>query len=640
MQTTDQGAADGTVGVDVIWKRKLRSLLADTPLTASLEESVAPLAALGIDQDDLAAVIEEKRDEWAPMLVGSFGLDASYRLDFAVAIYIYTLADPPVYRVVNQQMFNPARRLPPSERPPNTNGISAELQACMPYIKFLDASLEALPDAYRFTGEVHRGVRWVYPSPNRHDPRGHFATGAKVMWYEFKSTSEEMEVMTRPHFCGVGAGPRTIFTIDACCAYSIKRFSYFQGMDSEFEVVFRPLSEFQVVDARKRIIDPKEESSLEMSGFPDTVVLKQLSPKASAEPDFLRRLQQAELRDAAAAAEIADISLETSGPPSLRSGGDAALTGVLRLFHGTTANALHSIQAAGHLQPSIDGFFGPGVYLTSSREKAAAWANFKAKGSPTFLQSNGWGRSLPAMPQPTPRELDRSSATTKAPVVVEVQVDVGRCKVFDMISVKDEDYFYYMPHLRSCYGAGLDTLLVPKGLKYGGLEKLDGSKIKLSGISCNCWRCLNTPVDKLLKSIGSDISTWDRTHFPSSDSLASLAGFRFGWNGVGLRNNALCATTCRGVPGHQKFDWGNYETNVKDEFGRLVSFDGHGFWRQQHNGTRSWLDEGFDSQFVPETLPRGAKTLDIWPGCVERFAGDEYVVADGCRVIYRSFSLG
>ena len=244
MDNSNQGAADGSTGVDALWKRKLSGLLANEPLASSLLQAMAPLSTLGIDQDDLCAVIEEKREEWAEMLVSGFALPSSYPLDFAVAIYMYTLEDPPVYRTINKEMFNPSRRQP------GRAGTSPELLACMPYIKFLDAALDALPAAYQFQGEVHRGVKWVYPSPERHDPRAHFTTGSKVMWYEFKSTSSEVAVMTRPHFCSVEAGPRTIFTIDACRAYSIKRFSFFQGADSEFEVLFRPLSQFRVVDAR------------------------------------------------------------------------------------------------------------------------------------------------------------------------------------------------------------------------------------------------------------------------------------------------------------------------------------------------------------------------------------------------------
>mmetsp|Transcript_23419 Transcript_23419/g.53358 ORF Transcript_23419/g.53358 Transcript_23419/m.53358 type:complete len:516 (-) Transcript_23419:342-1889(-) len=305
-------------------------------------------------------------------------------------------------------------------------------------------------------------------------------------------------------------------------------------------------------------------------------------------------------------------------------GGLTAPTGIVRLFHGTTADVLSGIQDRGHLRPSTDGFFGPGVYLTSSREKAAAWANFKAKGSPTFLQSNGWGRTLPSMPLPEPPRVTDWDGALKAPVVVEVQVDVGRCKAFDMTTVRDEDYFYYMPHNQ----AGVQPFLIPKGLKYDRIAARAPNRPLISGTSCSCLRCYHAGHRQLASQFGEDF-------------LVGTA--QLGWDGAGLRNHALCATTCRGVAGPAMLVGGKptptsaYPIKVTDEFGRLVSFDGRGFWCQQHNETRSWLDEGFDSQYVPETLPAGAETLDVWPGCVERFAGDEYVVADGSRVIYRSF---
>ena len=62
--------------------------------------------------------------------------------------------------------------------------------------------------------------------------------------------------MTRDHFCGVDAGPRTIFTIEARYAYSIEKFSFFHGVNSEHEVLILPLSKFQVKFAQKNIIDP------------------------------------------------------------------------------------------------------------------------------------------------------------------------------------------------------------------------------------------------------------------------------------------------------------------------------------------------------------------------------------------------
>ena len=66
-----------------------------------------------IDLDLLNDVVEGKQAEWSETLYsknGGFQLPPSYPLDYAIAIHVYTLEDPSVYRVVNRAMFNPNRR--------------------------------------------------------------------------------------------------------------------------------------------------------------------------------------------------------------------------------------------------------------------------------------------------------------------------------------------------------------------------------------------------------------------------------------------------------------------------------------------------------------------------------------------------
>lgn len=92
-----------------------------------------------------------------------------------------------------------------------------------------------------------------------------------------------------------------------------------------------------------------------------------------------------------------------------------------------------------------------------------------------------------------------------------------------------------------------------------------------------------------------------------------------------------------------------YPQAVNDDFGRLYDFGKRGYeyhswcgrpgWNQRLNGCKEWKEEGFDSQFVPDTWPNGPATLDLWPGTEERMIGDEYVVADGKRVQYVSHEL-
>jgi hypothetical protein len=271
---------DGTVGVDHVWLRRLQRALDETECPASLDDALRPLWTSfpdEIDAGDLQAAVDGQRELWRDLLysaAGGFDLHQSYLLDWAVAIYVYTLGDPKVFRVVNREMFNSDRC-----KPGMTGGVSDGLRACLPYICFLINALEALPASYVFKGTVLRGVKHVYPSPDNHDPVGHFSVGKRLAWYEFKSTSKEPEVMTREHFCDVKAGPRTKFSIDVIHGYDISKFSFFQGNESEYEVLLLPMSQFVVVHAEKNIIDPKDTVSLQRSGFPDSVHLRQVEAR-------------------------------------------------------------------------------------------------------------------------------------------------------------------------------------------------------------------------------------------------------------------------------------------------------------------------------------------------------------------------
>jgi hypothetical protein len=93
---------------------------------------------------------------------------------------------------------------------------------------------------------------------------------------------------------------------------------------------------------------------------------------------------------------------------------------------------------------------------------------------------------------------------------------------------------------------------------------------------------------------------------------------------------------------------------VSDEMGRLTMQNGckssGSAWFRRANGVDGWLQEGFDSQYIPEGLPSGSGALNVYSdaggwqhkfldglGPVDdRFRGDEYVVRDGSRVAYAS----
>jgi hypothetical protein len=291
----DGGASDGAIGIDHWWQKILEKAIKETPLAASLIEAVQGLRALNgkVDVDLLEEIIKGKRAEWMDFIfspASGFNLPPSYALDFAIAIYVYTLGQPAVYAVVNGEMFNDERR-----KPGAISGISDSLRACLPYIKFLDSALAKLPESYIFQGEVRRGTKWVYSSPAKHDPEAHFPVGQMIMWYEFKSTSTEPKVMMSDNFCGVKAGPRTIFTVKATRAYDIQKFSCFQGTYSEHEVLFRPFAKFKVLHVQKNIIDPKERVLLQNSGFPDAVALQQV---CDGEEEMLRARALHEAEDA------------------------------------------------------------------------------------------------------------------------------------------------------------------------------------------------------------------------------------------------------------------------------------------------------------------------------------------------------
>merc|ERR1719473_374658 len=117
--------------------------------------------------------------------MAQLGLTDDY-LRFAVAINLYTREDAIVaahampdgrtaalYKFVNLTM-----RVPERQQLGAPGGVSANLERCLPYIKLLDEALRTLPDRFVVTaGQVHRGVKYVYPSPQDHDPVRYFASG-------------------------------------------------------------------------------------------------------------------------------------------------------------------------------------------------------------------------------------------------------------------------------------------------------------------------------------------------------------------------------------------------------------------------------------------------------------------------------
>ena len=148
MNAEEQGAADGQVRADHAWSRRLRLLLETTKLPPSLAQALQSLSTvptIAVDMDLLLEVVEEQGKDWRRSgHLERLGLPAEF-LDFGLAIYIYTLEDPAIYKIVNRVMFDPSRRV---KGAPSGSDLSAELMACAPYIKFLDEALLRLPERF------------------------------------------------------------------------------------------------------------------------------------------------------------------------------------------------------------------------------------------------------------------------------------------------------------------------------------------------------------------------------------------------------------------------------------------------------------------------------------------------------------
>ena len=81
-------------------------------------------------------------------------------------------------------------------------------------------------------------------------------------------------MMSKADFCGHEPGPRTIFTLTSKTGVKIKEFSAIQ---SEGEVLFRPMTMLRVKDAETMIINPKYKGGdVTQSGHPDRVGLEEL----------------------------------------------------------------------------------------------------------------------------------------------------------------------------------------------------------------------------------------------------------------------------------------------------------------------------------------------------------------------------
>ena len=164
----------GVHGLDQ-WLDRLRELIKAEPELASPSAALAPLALLGINVPAIEAAVAR----WLAAPPGDWHPDdwrrthPDFPVKFAVAIYVYTLQHPNLYKPLGAALHA-------ADRASGPDGVSAQVRACLPYAKLLDAALvEAAITFGFFTGKTLRGIKYAFPRPTvaEHDPEGYFPSG-------------------------------------------------------------------------------------------------------------------------------------------------------------------------------------------------------------------------------------------------------------------------------------------------------------------------------------------------------------------------------------------------------------------------------------------------------------------------------
>lgn len=152
----------------------------------------------------------------------SYGLSA----DEAAAIVLYTM-DTPFYSTLNSIMREEKSR---------------DLRPFLPYLKLLLNAYKKLP---KFFGSLWRGVT--------HDLHSQYRIGDEVTWWQFTSTTKQLQTLTNPLFLGT-TGKRTIFMLETHSGVDIERFSEF----TEGEVLIYPGRRFKVAGVMKMAPGPDD----------------------------------------------------------------------------------------------------------------------------------------------------------------------------------------------------------------------------------------------------------------------------------------------------------------------------------------------------------------------------------------------
>jgi hypothetical protein len=304
-QPRAKGDESGELGIDIAWMMVLkRAVDAESP-AKHVEETLECLRGLPtgvgsgvLDADILLGMVPIQRINVLD-IINKKGLAGRVSADHAIAIWLYTLEYPSVYRAINTAMFCRHRRTA-------EGGISEHLEQAMPFIRYLNHALKSLPEEFHFKGRCFRGIRHVFPSPEEHDLPKHFVGKITVFFYEFKSATQDKELMLEDRYCG-RRGARTIIEIDAVQGYKIDMFSQFG--DQEKDVLFPPLSMFRFVSCSQNC-HPNGSDDLRA----DIVVLQQVAetaPVASspAEPSVLHVVSEAaRMREINRAKDMGDVT--------------------------------------------------------------------------------------------------------------------------------------------------------------------------------------------------------------------------------------------------------------------------------------------------------------------------------------------
>ena len=113
--------------------------------------------------------------------------------------------------------------------------------ALIPFFPYLQLMLTARSKLPKYNSPVWRGVKGV-------DLRAQYPKDKEVWWWAFSSTTKQLQTLTNPMFLGT-SGVRTVFMIEIVHGVDLQRYSAFQGVASEAEVLLYPGTKLKVVDA-------------------------------------------------------------------------------------------------------------------------------------------------------------------------------------------------------------------------------------------------------------------------------------------------------------------------------------------------------------------------------------------------------